>query len=132
MQLEVQPREELLEDRGLLPRRIDDLLQLVTVHLPHEVPDVDVAARGGLARIVVGASFFIRDSRDSFLTRSAVSLAITGRASALTDFPNLLTYSLIHFLAYLPTYRPTYPDTHLPTHLRLADLLTYRFTDLLL
>ena len=83
------------------------------------------AARDGLAKIVVVASFFIRDSRDSFLTRSAVSSAITGRASALTDFPNLLTYSLIHLFTSSPTYLPIDLLTQIPTYLPTYGLLTY-------
>ena len=79
----------------------------------------------GLARTVSGASFFIRDSFGSFLTRSAESSAITGRASALTDFPNLLTYSLIHLFTSSPIYLPIDLPTQIHTYLPTYGLLTY-------
>ena len=72
----------------------------------------------GLAKIVLGGPFFIRGS---FLT----SLDITRRASALTDFPNLFTYSLIHLFTSSPTYLPIDLLTQIPTYLPTYGLLTY-------
>ena len=84
--------------------------------------------RDGLRRRCDGgapAFSLIGDSRGSFLTPSMLPSAIGGRASALTDFPNLLTYSLIHLFTYSPTYLPTDLPTQIPTYLPTYGLLTY-------
>ena len=70
-------------------------------------------------------SCLIDDSCGSFLTRSALPSAIRGRASALTDFPNLLTYSLIHLFTSAPTYLPIDLPTQITTYLPTYGLLTY-------
>ena len=84
--------------------------------------------RDGLERSVneaAPASCLIDDSRGSFLMCSALPSAIRGRASALTDFPNLLTYSLIHLFTSSPTYLPIDLPTQIPTYLPTYGLLTY-------
>ena len=88
--------------------------------------DLDGAMdRDGLARSVNGASCLIDDSRGSCLMRSLLPSAIRGRASALTDFPNLLAYSLMHLFTSSPTYLPIDLPTQIPTYLPTYGLLTY-------
>ena len=84
--------------------------------------------RDGPARSFNGfatTSCLIDDPRGSCLMRSLLPSAIRGRASALTDFPNLLTYSLIHLFTSSPTYLPIDLPTQIPTYLPTYDLLTY-------